>query len=195
MHKKQGGFMGDDRRFYCIYQRYNYNGNDISFLKQQEKMDCTAKNFTWNLDQAALYGHDTAAHIVANDPNLEMVLWQDAHRIATMHAPAGKLKNIPLKHGDVCLKLSKRDQCGHNASFWFFNHLGYTSDYRCAQVFIYREGAHVREFEYYVKLSKVAKVSEKRVDIQDLNDVRDREAHHSISYCNKLIKIHEAQNG
>lgn len=178
--------------FYYIWIRYKSNGNDVFFLNTRliGSTDPKWNPLTNDLKKAHPFSLEEAENICSRFEDHEMILIQDAHRVSCLHVSASRLKKEEIKDGDVCLLLSKRDQCGKNAAFWFFNGSGYGSDIRCSQLYKYKSGMERsnREFEYFVKFSKAMRLAESRVDIQDINCINERNSHHSIEYCMKLIK-------
>jgi len=183
--------------FYVVYLAYSKtDGNDVFFVTHKKFKEGEKPPLSTDLEKAAIFSENELIGIyedfawVSNRGSPRKILFQDAHRISCRHVKASTLKKRKeIADGTPCFLLSKRDQCGSNASFWFYGNSGYTSDVRCAAICHYsKKGEEAnRTFEYFVPVEEALKKSELRVDVQDIDDARERLAHHSVSYCNKII--------
>jgi hypothetical protein len=162
----------NDRVFYYIQVKIGKytDGNDCLWVGEYEN--------TYNLEDAKIFTREEAMVIkgVSHRSDFEAHPVHQIDKLVQLHVSVKKIrkpKEIP--DGELCYLLSKRDTCGTNAAFWAWNHLGYVSDIRNAQIFKYKKDSdrYNREFEYYVPIEKVKKLVKKRIDIQDLRADRN----------------------
>lgn len=172
--------MDNNRIFYYVQVttgRYT-DGNDCLWVGDQEN--------TYNIEEAKIFTKDQADAIKSADNNDDFEL-RPVHQIIKLiqfHVAQSKLKKPKeIPDGELCYLLSKRDKCGTNAAFWAWNHLGYVSDTRNAQIFKYNKAddRYNREFEYYIPIKTVKKHTKQRIDIQDLDRNPPRMASHVLA--------------
>jgi hypothetical protein len=166
----------NDRMFYYIRVtsgKYT-DGNDVLWIGNDGKN-------TYNLDEAKIYTAEQAKVFIDYDGDFEAHPVHQIDKLVQYHAPVRSFrKDSKIPEGTLCYILSKRDTCGTNATFWAWNHLGYVSDPRNAQIFVFKHDRYSRDFEFYVPIEKVKKKLRKRIDIQDLR--AGRTVSHVLTY-------------
>lgn len=157
-----------ERKYYYIRNKTLIDGNDVGWLTQDGGM-------TFNLKDAGLFSKKESTIIIGmgNFGNYEA---HEAHKIQKLiqfHVPLSKIKRFKAKVGEKHYMICTRDTCGKNATFWCWDHHGYSSDIRNAQVFPYMEKTG-RSIDVLVPIKEVQKRIEHRIDIQDLRaDMRE----------------------
>ena len=157
-----------NRIYYYIREKHSIDGNDVLWLGGLNK------NSTFDLRKAGLFSKEEVATIMGlpnRDTSYEAHEAHIIQRLIQFHVPLSKIKNKKPKQGDMCYMICTRDTCGKNATFWCWDHHGYSSEVRNAQVFPYMKSTG-RSIDVLVPIEEVQKRIEHRIDIQDLRAER-----------------------
>lgn len=167
------------RHCYLHLTKERFDGNDVPWLGIDG-------NKTYDLRKAAIVPADALFDIVRERfDGIKPYHADYVNKLTQLHVSIKKILNKRPDKGEASLLLCTRDTCGNNAAFWRWNHRGYTSDIRAAQIFIYDPDRLVsdREIDIHVPVSAAYKYAEFRVDIQDLNSKEKRNIPHTLD-CN-----------
>ena len=153
----------NDRIYYYIQDKSRTDGNDVLWLKQDGET-------TFDLRNAGMFTYNETV-VFSKNKQYESFKAHFIQRLIQFHVPISKLKRFKARVGEKHYKICTRDTCGKNATFWCWDHHGYSSEVRNAQVFPYAEKTS-RSIDVLVPVSEVQKRIEHRIDIQDLRAER-----------------------
>lgn len=159
-----GGRNMNDRKYYYIRNKRKIDGNDVGWLTQDGEI-------TFDLRNAGLFSFDET-RVFQSSKDHEIHEAHIIQRLIQFHVPLSKIKRFKAKAGEKHYMICTRDTCGKNATFWCWDHHGYSSEVRNAQVFPYKEKTG-RSIDVLVPVKEVQKRIEHRIDIQDLRDERN----------------------